>query len=187
MRSRTTLALFLTTALALAGCGGDSEAAETTQTSDWSVACPVISESVEAADFADMTLPCLGTDNDYTIGMTGDQPLVLTLWATWCAPCVAEAPALQELHEKLGDKLTVVGVNTQDNQDKAKFFAEDFGWTFPSVFDERGLVLRSQNLVSLPAIFMIDAEGETVATLTEADLDAQDLLDAAEEHFGLAP
>ncbi|GAA4916771.1 thiol-disulfide isomerase/thioredoxin [Stackebrandtia albiflava] len=175
-------------ALTLTACGGDADAAtQTDPVPEWAVPCPVNSESVEAEDFTDINLPCLGTGNDYTVGLTGGKPLVLTLWASWCAPCAAEAPAVQEFHELLGDRVSVVGVNNQDDHDKALYFAEEFGWTFPSVYDERGEVLRSQGLVTLPVIFFIDAEGATQGTLMDSDLTTDDLLAAADEHFGITP
>jgi cytochrome c biogenesis protein CcmG/thiol:disulfide interchange protein DsbE len=173
--------------LALTACAGteDPATADTGDEPGWAVACPVNSETIEAEDFTGISLPCLGTGNNYTVGLTNGEPLVLTLWASWCAPCAAEAPEVQEFHELIGDQVNVVGVNNQDNHDKALYFAESFGWTFPSVYDERGEVLRSQSLVSLPVIFFITADGTTAGTLMASDLTTDDLLAAAEEHFGV--
>jgi len=45
---------------------------------------------------------------------TGDlrgRVVLVDVWATWCAPCLAEMPTLKRLHETHGDALRIVGVN----------------------------------------------------------------------------
>lgn len=155
-------------------------------TPTWSVECPKASgETTEAEDFADLKLPCLANEKSTAVGAINKHPKLITLWASWCKPCADEAPALQKFHKQLGDKVTVLGVNTQDTQDRGKYFAEDFGWTFPSVFDKEGTVMHSQQRTALPATYLIDKNGKTVASYTKGDLTTQDLLDDAQHKLGV--
>ena len=45
------------------------------------------------------------------------EPVLVDFWATWCAPCRAIAPALDELADQYKGKLKIVKVNVDDNQD----------------------------------------------------------------------
>lgn len=172
-------------ATVLAGCAGEPAAPDRTEPR-WDVDCTGLDGAVAGEDFAETTLPCLTGDGEFALGTVADRPAVVSLWASWCGPCVTEAPEVQRFHELAGSQVTVIGVNTQDARDRALFFAEDFNWTFPSLFDERGEILRSQGLTALPAIMFIDTDGSTVATLTESDVTADDLIDTAREHFGVS-
>ncbi|MGH8791522.1 MAG: TlpA family protein disulfide reductase [Stackebrandtia sp.] len=180
------VAALLSVAL-VAGCAGGDGDAEDESAPQWSVECPDVAGDVAAEDFADMTLPCLVGDDDYDVGAVDGRPVLITLWASWCVPCRDEAPQVQRFHEEMGDEVVVIGVATQDDEDKARYFAEDFGFTFPSVFDERGQVLHSQSLTALPATFLVDADGRTVETFAETGLTYDDLAAAASEHFGVTP
>ena len=42
-------------------------------------------------------------------------PVLVDFWAPWCAPCRAMSPLIDKLAEEMGDKLSVVKINTQDN------------------------------------------------------------------------
>jgi peroxiredoxin len=56
---------------------------------------------------------------------------IVYFWASWCAPCHAEAPKLQALHDRMKDKgVTVIGVAI-DNAEKAKGFVDKHGLSFP--------------------------------------------------------
>ena len=59
-----------------------------------------------------------------TIGAFKGKVILLNLWATWCAPCRAEMPALDQLQKDMGsDKFEVVAVNVDKNGfDKAREF-----------------------------------------------------------------
>ena len=68
-------------------------------------------------------------------------PTVVNLWGSWCAPCREEMPVLQQLAERAGDRVRVVGVISKDGLPQADAFAADAGVTFPSAYDGEGVLM----------------------------------------------
>ena len=90
------------------------------------------------------------------------QVVIVNLWASWCPPCRAEMPALQEAYEAYHDRgLEILAVNTtyQDSHAAAAGFVQEYGLTFPVPLDQTGEVSRSYLLRALPTSFFIDRDG----------------------------
>ncbi len=90
--------------------------------------------------------------------------VVLNVWASWCAPCRAEAPILRQASEDLAaDGVRFFGINTRDSAIAAKAFERAFGITYPSIDDKDGqLLLRfsgTLNPGAIPSTVVIDQEG----------------------------
>jgi peroxiredoxin len=94
------------------------------------------------------------------------EVVLLNVWATWCAPCVKEMPALQRLHETLSaDGLRIVAVSVDaaplGGADRAAIneFIERFGLTFTVLHDPSGRIQRVYQTKGLPSTYLIDREG----------------------------
>lgn len=90
------------------------------------------------------------------------QVVLLNLWASWCTPCRAEMPAMEEVYQNLKDQgfvVLAVNMTAQDDQQQAHAFAVETGLTFPVLFDPSGDVQRAYALQALPTSFFIDREG----------------------------
>ncbi|WP_404331653.1 redoxin domain-containing protein [Mesobacillus maritimus] len=91
------------------------------------------------------------------------KKVILNLWATWCPPCQAEMPHMQNFYEKNKDngiEILAVNLTSMDNgQATIKQFVDDFGLTFPIPLDEDGDIGRQYQAVSIPTSYMIDTKG----------------------------
>ncbi len=101
--------------------------------------------------------------------------VVLNVWGSWCNPCRAEAPELQQVWEKYKDQgVQFLGINTRDNNAaNAVRFEQEKGVTFPSVYDPDGTqILKfpkgSLNPQSIPTTLVIDREGKLAARSMKA-------------------
>jgi len=59
------------------------------------------------------------TDADFDASVLGRGAVLVDFWAAWCGPCRALAPVLEGLQADLGDRLTVVKLNVDDNPQTA--------------------------------------------------------------------
>jgi peroxiredoxin len=92
--------------------------------------------------------------------------VLLNFWATWCAPCREEMPALQALAQELGPHgLTVVGVNAREPRAKVEAFIQEHGLRFPMLLDSDGRAGQAYQVFALPATFVVDRRGTLVGTI----------------------
>jgi len=89
---------------------------------------------------------------------------LINFWATWCEPCKAEMPALQQLYEAHADSgLAVIGVmNDNVSLDMMQSFAESLGVSYPVVQPRKDMGRRWRGTGVLPATFLIDDRGIVV-------------------------
>jgi cytochrome c biogenesis protein CcmG/thiol:disulfide interchange protein DsbE len=88
------------------------------------------------------------------------QVVLLNTWATWCPPCRAEMPDLQEYFERhQSEGFTILAVNIGETAELVSEFQEIQGLTFPIWLDPAEETLRALNTVSLPYSIVIDRSG----------------------------
>jgi len=88
--------------------------------------------------------------------------VLLNVWATWCAPCIKEIPALDGLAAALnGPDFAVVAVSIDRKGIDAvrKVFAERGVQKLPIYIDRSGEALRTVRAIGLPVSLLIDREG----------------------------
>lgn len=109
----------------------------------------------------DFTLELLG-GGQITLSDLRGKAVVINLWASWCPPCRAEMPAIQNVYDKNKERgLEVLAVNTtyQDSERAAASFIDEFNLTFPIPLDRTGTVSRQYQLRALPSTFFVDRQG----------------------------
>ncbi|MDQ3662067.1 MAG: TlpA family protein disulfide reductase [Actinomycetota bacterium] len=87
------------------------------------------------------------------------KPLVINFWASWCEPCKAEAPLLEEAHDAYAGEVSFLGVDVRDARSDARAFVAEYGVGYPSVRDETRSIYRAYGLTGQPETFFIDSEG----------------------------
>ncbi len=96
---------------------------------------------------------------------TGGRGALVVFWASWCPPCIQEAPAIERFANTSSGRGRIVGVDWSDARAGAMKFIHRYRWTFPNVRDAEGLVGNSYGLPSLPTTFVLDAHGRIHAML----------------------
>ena len=118
-----------------------------------------------AAEAPDLTLPRVEGGGEISLVADGGGKVVLVdLWATWCVPCVAELPHLQELSENLPDEdFLMLGIVLQsgDAEDVAPFVAEK-GLTYPNVMGSDEARDAFGPFLGYPTKYLIDRDGKLV-------------------------
>ena len=88
------------------------------------------------------------------------KPVVVNVWASWCGPCVVEAPGLARVAREYEGRVQFLGVDVLDQRGAAQAFVRRFGWTYPSVFDPTGAVRNDLGFVGQPVTLVIDSSGK---------------------------
>ena len=110
--------------------------------------------------------PFTGADGQgVTLADFAGKPLLLNVWATWCAPCKAEMPTLDALAQRERGKMAVIAVS-QDLEGRApveKFFAETGVKNLEPYTDPDNAILAAfNNAIALPTTILYDSEGKEV-------------------------
>lgn len=110
------------------------------------------------------------------------QVVLLNFWATWCGPCEAEMPAIEDRYKTFRESgLTVLAVNLAEPEAEVRAFVERLGLTFTILMDPSETVFDLYRVRGYPTTFIIDRAGsiiqQRVGYMSDGQLD-QYLLDA---------
>jgi cytochrome c biogenesis protein CcmG/thiol:disulfide interchange protein DsbE len=92
------------------------------------------------------------------VGLRG-RPVVVNIWASWCAPCRTEMPLLQNAADTYAGEAVILGVASADDPREARGFLEDLGLTYPNVFDTTGEIRAALGLTAYPTTYVFGADG----------------------------
>ncbi|MES2942188.1 MAG: TlpA disulfide reductase family protein [Pseudomonadota bacterium] len=89
------------------------------------------------------------------------RAVLLNFWASWCEPCRAEMPTLQQLADFYGpEKLLVLAINFKEPAARAIKFAQTTGVTVPVLLDTEGKLAKQWGIKVFPTTLMIDSQGK---------------------------
>ncbi|WP_324719519.1 TlpA family protein disulfide reductase [Salinimicrobium sp. HB62] len=108
--------------------------------------------------------------------------IFLNFWATWCPPCIAEMPGINNLYEEIkGKQVELVMVSFDRDFEKAKDFRKKKGYDF-EIYRATGRVPSAFSSNSLPTTYVIDAQGNLALThLGMGNFDTKDFKDFLEK------
>jgi cytochrome c biogenesis protein CcmG, thiol:disulfide interchange protein DsbE len=95
-----------------------------------------------------------------TLSKLRGKTVVLNFWATWCPPCVEEMPSLVELQQKMGDKLTVLAVSLDEDEDAYKKFVDTRAKGLTTIRDGKQTSNALYGTYRFPESFVIDKDGK---------------------------
>ncbi len=112
--------------------------------------------------------------SDFTVSLLGGEtlklkaqrgkPVLVNFWATWCAPCREEMPAMERLYLKHRERgFVLLAVSVDSDASLVKPFLEKLKLTFPVTLDSKMDLANSYGVRALPASFLIDRNGYLTA------------------------
>lgn len=117
---------------------------------------------------AQLRLPILGSPGTESLAQFRGKVVVLNIFASWCPPCLAEAPILEREQQQIaGHNATIVGVTYQDNSGASETFVRQNHLTYPVMRDVSGDLTRSFGVTGVPETFVINRQGRIVALQRE--------------------
>jgi thiol-disulfide isomerase/thioredoxin len=158
-------ALLVAMAIVLTGCsgGGSSSSEESFVSGDGSTTFIKVVDRKIAPAISGLTL----SGKNYTYSR--QKIAVVNVWASWCSPCRAEAPALAALANKYSD-IAFIGILTRDNPANAEAFARRFKLPYPTIIDDSILIGFKGSLPAnaIPSTVVLDKNGRVAARISGA-------------------
>ncbi len=112
------------------------------------------------ADWVGKELPSLGVDY---LGKTPDikgKPMVVEFWATWCPPCRASIPHLNEVNKEFKDKgLVIIGISDEDKA-KVEDFRKGVPMDYNVALDKEGKLAEKFGITGIPHAFVVGKDGK---------------------------
>ncbi|MCL2167844.1 MAG: TlpA family protein disulfide reductase [Lentimicrobiaceae bacterium] len=94
------------------------------------------------------------------------KPVLISLWATWCKPCIAELMAINDLYDEWQEETGVVlyAISIDDTKTAAKVapFVNGKGWDYIVLQDINWDFKRAMNVVDVPFLCLLNGNGEIV-------------------------
>lgn len=143
--------------------------------------CPAGGAGDDVAELADVVVACAADGAAVPVGraLAVGTPVVLNLWAYWCAPCAHELPALAEYQRRAGSSVTVVTVHQDRNETAGVARLADLGVRLPTLQDAERRIAGALGVPNvMPATVVLRADG-TVAEILPREFDDADEIEAA--------
>lgn len=147
-------------AVSLAGCGGSEPSTQETGTDTGS-------REVAAVDYTPISYEAVDavTGEPVSMDQLRGRPALISSWATWCAPCRKELPALERFHREQGDggvQVVIVNLDSAGNDSAVADFVDEFGLTMTQWRDADDAFTRTFKGLGIPMSVLVDHEGAAV-------------------------
>jgi len=101
-----------------------------------------------------------GQGKTWKLSQARGKVVIVNFWASWCEPCRAEMPSLQQLADFYGNDLVVLAVNFKERDAKVAQFAQAAGLSLPMPMDRDGAVAASYGVKIFPSTVVIAKDGK---------------------------
>jgi peroxiredoxin len=102
--------------------------------------------------------------NQISLADLRGKVILVNFWATWCPPCIEEMPSMERLHEAMaGDDFVMLAINTEQNgRTVVPEFLKKTPYTFPILYDDKGVVQQLYSVYKFPESFIVGKDGTVV-------------------------
>lgn len=177
---RRSLAALAAVGLALAGCGADDPESRAWDSADLKGAPPPIAKLHSQAN----QLLDGGPEafRERLASLEG-HPVVVNKWASWCPPCRAEFPYFQAQAVRLAKRVAFIGVDSNDNDEDARRFLEDFPVPYPSFKDPSLKIAQEfKGHLAFPTTAFYDSKGKLAYVKQGGYASEDDLVEDIRRH-----
>lgn len=94
------------------------------------------------------------------------KKVILNFWASWCGPCKAEMPHMENYYKKYKEdanvEIVAVNMTTQERRglEGIEAFVEEYELTFPIPLDQDGEAINKYRVMTIPTTYMIETNGK---------------------------
>ncbi len=142
--------------LVIVSCNSKQEQKSTDSTTKTEIITP-LSEHIMIGDQVKLSDYKLISNNSKTI--VKDKLILIDFWATWCGPCIAGFPHLEEIQEKYKEKLQIIAVSDEENK-KIVSFLEKKPFDLAFFTDDKKRLSGRFSIESLPTSCLLSKDGE---------------------------
>lgn len=105
--------------------------------------------------------PSVSGYTDFSLSNFKGHVVVINFWATWCPPCRAEIPMLENFYNSYKSKgVVVVGINVNSNVSGVRSFSKHYGITYPVVYASSSVISNYGDINDIPQTFFISRSGK---------------------------
>jgi cytochrome c biogenesis protein CcmG/thiol:disulfide interchange protein DsbE len=113
-------------------------------------------------------LPVLGSSRRESLASFRGKVVIMNVFASWCTPCIAEAPVLEQTERRIARYgATVVGITYDDNSSDSEQFVRQHHLSYPVLRDVSGSFSSAFGVNGVPETFVINRDGRIVAARRE--------------------
>jgi YD repeat-containing protein len=104
------------------------------------------------------------SDTGFDLESYRGKVVYVDFWASWCTPCRASFPFMQDMADEHGDSLVIIALNVDKSRTDADQFLDQFDINFDIVYDPRGELAESFNVKGMPTSYLYDREGKLIGS-----------------------
>lgn len=112
--------------------------------------------NIEVVDFKLDTLD----DGIVELEKLKGKPTIVNFFASWCPPCRQEIPDFNNIYQKYGEKVNIVGINIQEDKETVKKMVEELNMKYTIGLDIEGEIAYNYGVTAIPTTVFYNSKGQ---------------------------